>query len=540
MNDQVNITVTDLIPPANIATIDKDGYVGNTKSKQQLEAWEKEVEEKVNKSIAYSVKGVATTSSSPTPYNPTDYPKGLYEKWEIKAAGTYTNFKDSSNQPIVINPSDLIASLVYIAVTNGVSAKDIVSIPGAGVATAFDPANSEKPQAGKQINDYYTKKTVIKSRNLINPAAVDFDHYYSDGPMAIVDNTGFNWAVTPPIPVTEGKSYVQSHWPNNVPIVIGGYFKNESDTTAIANISGFTPEDGVGAGFTVPVGQEINYVRLSMNTTDTTHAELAGNYQLEEAPYHSPYTPYFDPIEITSLKPEFNSLNNWSGKYITHAGTSIPAGYPKQFDLNYRYPDIAANRLGAIMNNISVPSSTIRMTKSDGSAVAYPLRAFSNEASAVNYQNAIIDKLNGPEDPALVALDFGVNDYVADQSDIDNYATFDMTSEDRATFIGATNFVIKKILQAKPTQRIVLLTHFTDTAVAFVSSYANLNKAIERIGEYWGIPVCKVYQKAGWGVKNGVNILGTMCPDGIHPASMSSDYSVQQLSRIYGDFIESI
>ncbi|WP_126654129.1 SGNH/GDSL hydrolase family protein [Chryseobacterium aureum] len=491
-------------------------------------------------SVTSGIKGEATPSSSPTTWAPGD--SNLYERWDVKTAGTYTNFKNGATPPVPIEVTadDLRNNYVQIWVTNGVSEKVLSEKPVKDVTDTFEPENNQDPQGGKQINDYYTKKTVVKSRNLINPAAVDFDHYYSDGPKAIVDNTGFNWVVTESIPVTEGKTYVQSHDPNNVPIVVGGYFKNETDTTAVANIVGFTPEDGTGAGFTVPVGQEIKYVRLSINTTDNTHSEIAGNYQLEEAPYHSLYTPYFDPIEITSLKPEFNSLNNWSGKHITHAGTSIPAGYPKQFDLNYRYPDIAANRLGAIMNNISVPSSTIRMTKSDGSAVAYPLRAFSNEASTVNYQNAIIDKLNGPEDPALVALDFGVNDYVADQSDIDNYATFDMTSEDRATFIGATNFVIKKILQAKPTQRIVLLTHFTDTAVAFVSSYANLNKAIERIGEYWGIPVCKVYQKAGWGVKNGVNILGTMCPDGIHPASMSSDYSVQQLSRIYGDFIESI
>jgi hypothetical protein len=54
-----------------------------------------------------------------------------FEKWDIKLPGTYTNFKDASNNPIVVTTGDLDGNLVQIWVTNGVSKLEVTSLPQA-------------------------------------------------------------------------------------------------------------------------------------------------------------------------------------------------------------------------------------------------------------------------------------------------------------------------------------------------------------------------------------------------------------------------
>lgn len=151
---QVTINVSDTIPPANLATIDKDGLIGNAPSKEQFNDWKEEVEDKVDKISTSGIKGEATPTSSPTAYDPTTYPKGLYEKWEVKTAGTYTNFKDASNQPIVVTSTDLTQKLVYINMTNGVAKLDPISIPGAAIDDSFEVSNITKAQNAKNINHW--------------------------------------------------------------------------------------------------------------------------------------------------------------------------------------------------------------------------------------------------------------------------------------------------------------------------------------------------------------------------------------------------
>lgn len=82
------------------------------------------------KEIQTGIVSDATPSSSPTAYNPTDYPDGLYEKYDVKTAGTYTNFLDASTptpQPIQVTTDDLANNYVQIWVKNGVSQKALSS-----------------------------------------------------------------------------------------------------------------------------------------------------------------------------------------------------------------------------------------------------------------------------------------------------------------------------------------------------------------------------------------------------------------------------
>lgn len=165
-NNQVTINISDAIPPENMATIDQGTLVGNTKSKVQLDEWQDGIEEQLSQISTSAVKGEATTTSSPTPYTPVTYPKGLYEKWEIKTAGTYTNFKDASDQPIVVTTADLDKKFVYINVTNGVSKLDITSVPGVNVAGKFDPLDDVNAQGGKQINTWLIGSSDTASTSL--------------------------------------------------------------------------------------------------------------------------------------------------------------------------------------------------------------------------------------------------------------------------------------------------------------------------------------------------------------------------------------
>lgn len=179
---QITINVSDSIPPENIATIDKGALVGNTKSKEQLEVWQTEVEEKIDKVSSSGIKGEATPTSSPTPYNPTDYPKGLYEKWEVRTAGTYTNFKDGANppQPIVVSASDLDKKLVYINVNNGISKKDTIAIPGAAIDSVFDVTHIDKAQNAYNVNSWLVNTVVGGASDDVSQTIEEVGDFYKN------------------------------------------------------------------------------------------------------------------------------------------------------------------------------------------------------------------------------------------------------------------------------------------------------------------------------------------------------------------------
>ena len=76
------------------------------------------------KLISTGIAGEATPTSSPTAWAVGD--PDLFEKWDVKTAGTYTNFKDNSTptpQPIVVTATDLNENYVQIWVKNKVSQK---------------------------------------------------------------------------------------------------------------------------------------------------------------------------------------------------------------------------------------------------------------------------------------------------------------------------------------------------------------------------------------------------------------------------------
>ncbi|KPE49772.1 hypothetical protein [Chryseobacterium indologenes] len=106
--------------------------------------------------IVTDSKGEATPLSSPTPWAPGD--ADLYEKWDVKTAGTYVNFKDASNTALVVTTDpDLKNNFVQIWVKNGVSQK-VLSLKPINVAqTVFDPNNDINPSTMKAAASRWDK-----------------------------------------------------------------------------------------------------------------------------------------------------------------------------------------------------------------------------------------------------------------------------------------------------------------------------------------------------------------------------------------------
>ncbi|WP_284461640.1 SGNH/GDSL hydrolase family protein [Chryseobacterium sp.] len=150
MADQINITVTDTIPPDNIATIDKDGKVGNAVSKDQLQVELNDFKGYVQDMIVSDFKGnLAPTDPAPTEdgsYKPTI----------------------SSDDPNPSNPSDY--GTLYTNAGN-LRAKKGFSTLFYKKGSSWTKSDEEMPQA---------QKNIPKFENLTFPALENTQTEYHD------------------------------------------------------------------------------------------------------------------------------------------------------------------------------------------------------------------------------------------------------------------------------------------------------------------------------------------------------------------------
>lgn len=150
----IQINVTEQVSPKNVATIDRPdlNLTGNAFSKQ-------EVNQAITDAQLTSVKGEAIPTTSPSPWQSGD--PDLYEKWDVNTVGTYSNFKDSNQNAIIVTVNDLNQNFVQIRVKNGVSSKSMTSKP---IATGFVtlPFSSN---ITFEIEKAITKKTLSEDIN---------------------------------------------------------------------------------------------------------------------------------------------------------------------------------------------------------------------------------------------------------------------------------------------------------------------------------------------------------------------------------------
>lgn len=246
--------------------------------------------------------------------------------------------------------------------------------------------------------------------------------------------------------------------------------------------------------------------------------------------------------------------NKLAGSIIYWFGTSIPAGYPHD-DLPdiWAYPNIIGNRNKAKVFNYCVPNGLIRSANSNGTGMGSGSNGnnadgrnilsftrkdeFGNFTSVINWYDSLISKFGTVDEPTKIVLEYTVNDYDQDPTDIDQFATFDMTSEDTTTFIGAYNFVLKKIFELRPNMKVYLITHFSDDSAAGSASYASVNRAIEKLGAYWGLPTLKLWSKTGFVKRNGLDLITANMPDKIHLASAPTPATVNKTADIVEAFL---
>ncbi|EFK36789.1 Uncharacterised protein [Chryseobacterium gleum] len=97
MDEQVNVVVTDFIPPENVATIDKNSLVGNAISKEQFTQGQKDQDEAFDKKLAEIKQKVDSDFKGViSPTDPTPTEDGSY-KPAISSADPGTNYPNAGN-----------------------------------------------------------------------------------------------------------------------------------------------------------------------------------------------------------------------------------------------------------------------------------------------------------------------------------------------------------------------------------------------------------------------------------------------------------
>jgi len=133
--NQINVNITDVIPPDNFATITKNGKQGNTYSIEEDNAWRAEVEAVTQSGIKGVLKPNTpydpVTNPYPTPWVAGDSP--LYEKYDVNEAGSFPNTKDVADENIIVTQTDLDLNEVQIWIKNGVAEKVLKAMPQASV-----------------------------------------------------------------------------------------------------------------------------------------------------------------------------------------------------------------------------------------------------------------------------------------------------------------------------------------------------------------------------------------------------------------------
>ena len=241
-------------------------------------------------------------------------------------------------------------------------------------------------------------------------------------------------------------------------------------------------------------------------------------------------------------------VTQWTGKKIAWYGTSIPAGYPNQSNQAvYSYANRAAAAVGAICENYCVPNGVLRSaTYTGGSMGARDTLSFSNLGSAINYQVSMLNLIGTSNQPDLYVFDYGLNDISADVTDFNMFdpnnpystlgTNIPISSRDVDTFIGAFNHAIDLLLAAEPRARFAIITHYSKDDFSGVDGATPLVNIQQALGEYWGFPVLKVYEKTGWRIQ-GANTLATYMTDSTHPATDATGQSVALLTTIMTNFL---
>ncbi|GAA4156557.1 hypothetical protein GCM10022217_15670 [Chryseobacterium ginsenosidimutans] len=291
--------------------------------------------------VVSGIKGEAFPASSPTPYDPGTYPNGLYEKWDVKTAGTYIHFIDASSNPIEVTSAELVSNLVQFSVSNGVAKKNTTQVVGGTVVSAvFDPTTETEAQGGKQIAERYddkvnllitTKTEIVASYN--SCTWVDASYYNPDGSIGSSVNTFSR--ITNYITVIAGDTYIFA----NSGTSIIWYDINQNVIGSSGN-----PMDAVvmERPFIAPIGAKfarINILTTNKNSFSFQHKPLTGELVVKKGVIK---LSDIDGVSILYVELANYASCTWiSGQYLKPDGS---LGSLSTFNYSSNYIAVEANK----------------------------------------------------------------------------------------------------------------------------------------------------------------------------------------------------
>lgn len=263
------------------------------------------------------------------------------------------------------------------------------------------------------------------------------------------------------------------------------------------------------------------------------------------------------------------------GKKVLWLGTSIPAGctYPKNSCANLGM-ECQNNAMGAsflaelVFTEPKTHSGySLSMSRSEkDSAYSHLVDAGIIEKHQLDvwkftsYDNRMTPYL---ADADIVIIDHGYNDAftIKNESGIDE-KDIDWTSEDKKTFIGAFNFIYRKIKEANPNIIVAIGGYFQNTCTFdYTVAGIHLSKVLTTIAKHYDLPLLDAWnytgiqdghipnsknylaelnEKYGTDYKNkfpdaegNITYFQKFCPDAVHPFSDPTGESDKLLDDIF-------
>lgn len=311
------------------------------------------------------------------------------------------------------------------------------------------------------------------------------------------------------------------------------------------------------------------YIRMSISNSALSYQKAS--ITLNIVPTAASMTDYFAPYYSCTGIPESVKRS----RKVLWLGTSIPT---------FGYPQILGRICGATVTNNSLGSSQIakgitsNITETNICGIRniwglYALTQTIAEKEAMiadwetiaeeigdsteltdsiegislgsSYETRVDPYLTGTNAVDLVVINHGYNDSETDAIAPSGYAL------DPYTLEGAYNWLIKHILEAKPTMGIVIFGHYTDLS-------SDKETALQNVADRWNIPYYKLRYDLQWAneqkidttkridstgewttvTETNISVKSMWLGDGIHPIGEASKRIAQVSQNVFTDWLK--
>ena len=229
------------------------------------------------------------------------------------------------------------------------------------------------------------------------------------------------------------------------------------------------------------------------------------------------------------------------------------------------HPEVVAGYSGKCLTaTVAELEALYRQDVTDGVITENTLEGWKN----YSYERSIMPYIDGTDDMQVsaVVIDHGFNDRTVIHSMMENPSSIDWSSTDRSNFVGAFNYLMKKILEASPFCRIVISGYFQNIYGSYYSK--DICDMQELIAEKFDLPLLPAWKYSGINfeyvpgsssyISNYNSTYGTsytkmdpdgdgniplfqfFCPDKVHPGNDKTGNSDRRLNAVYTKLLKDI